>query len=159
MGVGASVGAMMNTTVSRRFLVLAVSVIGAAWSQLAQADTFKFPLTGVECVPPVATNGTGEADVTYDPESLVVTWNITYSGLSSAVTMAHFHGPAAPGKSGPVVVWLTQRGDTPGNPIRGQTTLTSEQALQLTAGDWYVNLHTQSYPGCELRGQVTPSNS
>ncbi|TMK05746.1 MAG: CHRD domain-containing protein [Alphaproteobacteria bacterium] len=149
----------MSTTISRRVLVIAASLIGVAWTGLARADSFKFPLTGEQCVPPVATNGTGEVELTYDPATRVVAWNIPYSGLSSAVTLAHFHGPAIPGKSGPVVVWLAERGTPPGNPISGQATLTPEQAQQFAAGEWYVNVHTQSYPACELRGQVVPPKS
>jgi CHRD domain len=149
---------MMNTTISRRALVLA-ALTGISWTGSTQAASFKFPLTGEQCLPPVATNGSGEVELSYDPETRVVTWNIPYSGLSSAVTLAHFHGPAMPGKSGPVVVWLAERGSPPGNPITGQATLTPEQALQFAAGDWYVNVHTQSHPGCELRGQVIPPKS
>jgi hypothetical protein len=149
---------MMNTTISRRALVLA-ALMGISWTGSTQAASFKFPLTGEQCLPPVATSGTGEAELSYDPETRLVTWNIPYSGLSSAVTLAHFHGPATPGKSGPVVVWLAERGSPPGNPIMGQATLTPEQALQFAAGDWYVNVHTQSHPGCELRGQVIPPKS
>jgi hypothetical protein len=147
---------MMNTTISRRVLFLAPFLMGVGWTGLTQADSFKFPLTGEQCVPPVATSGTGEVELTYDPATRVVSWNIPYGGLSSAVTLAHFHGPAIPGKSGPVVVWLAERGTPPGNPISGQATLTPEQAEQFAAGDWYVNVHTQSHPACELRGQVVP---
>ena len=107
----------MSTTISRRVLVIAAALIGVAWAGLARADSFKFPLTGEQCVPPVATNGTGEVELTYDPATRVVTWNVPYSGLSSPVTLAHFHGPAIPGKSAPVVVWLAERGSAPGNPI------------------------------------------
>ena len=149
----------MNTTISRRVLVLAASLIGVAWTGPTRADSFKFPLTGEQCVPPVATSGTGEVELTYDPATRVVTWNIPYSGLSSAVTLTHFHGPAPPGKSGPVVVWLAERGTPPGNPISGQATLTPEQEQQFAAGEWYVNVHTQSHPACELRGQVVPPKS
>jgi len=154
--VNGTAGWAMNTRISRGGLVVAASVVGVTWSGLALADSFKVLLSGTQCVPSVATGGAGEAELTYDPVTRVVTWNILYRGLSSAVTMAHFHGPAAPGQSGPLVVWLTERGSTPENPTKGQATLTPEQALQFAAGDWYANVHTQSQPGCELRGQVTP---
>jgi hypothetical protein len=144
----------MNTTISRPVLIVACALIAGAGP--SQAGSLKFPLTGAECVPPVATGGAGEVDLTYDPATRVVTWKIPYSGLSSAVTLAHFHGPAAPGKSASIVVWLAERGSPPGNPITGQATLTPEQAVQFAAGDWYANVHTQSYPGCELRGQIPP---
>jgi len=149
----------MNSTISRRVLILAASSMAVAWTAPAQAASFEFPLTGEQCVPPVATSGTGEAELTYDPATRVVTWNIPYSGLSSPVTLAHFHGPALPGKSAPVMIWLAERGTPPGNPISGQATLTPEQAQQFAAGEWYVNVHTQSHPACELRGQVIPPKS
>jgi len=159
MAAGTVRRAIMSTTIHRRVLVLAASLTALAWTAPTRADSFKLPLTGEQCVPPVATGGTGEVQLTYDPATRVVTWNIPYSGLSSAVTLAHFHGPAVPGKSGPVVVWLAERGTAPGNPISGQATLTPEQAEQFAAGDWYVNIHTQSHPACELRVQVVPPKS
>jgi CHRD domain-containing protein len=151
----------MDATISRRTLILVAFLMGVAWMGLAQAESssLKVPLTGAQCLPPVETSGTGTADLTYDPATRVVTWDVMYSGLSSPTTMAHFHGPATQGKNGPVVIWLNTQGSPPGNPITGQVTLTPEQAQQFAAGDWYVNVHTQSHPACELRGQVIPPKS
>ena len=146
----------MNATKFRRALVPFAILLGLAAAGVARADfaSFKVPLTGAQSVPPVDTSGTGTADLTYDPATRVVTWNIPFSGLSSAVTMAHFHGPAKKGQNGPVVIWLTKQGSPPTNPITGSTTLTPEQAQQFTAGEWYINVHTQSHPAGEIRGQV-----
>jgi len=151
----------MDSAISRRALILVAFLTGVSWTGLARAESspLKVPLTGAQCVPPVETAGTGTAELTYDPATRVVTWNITYSGLSSPTTMAHFHGPSTEGKNGPVVIWLTTQGSPPGNPITGQATLTPEQAQQFAAGDWYVNVHTQSHPACEIRGQVIPPKS
>jgi hypothetical protein len=126
---------------------------------LADATSFKVPLTGAQDVPPVDTPATGTAEVTYDPATRVVTWTITYSGLSSAATMAHFHGPAAEGKNAPPTIWLSTQGKPPENPITGSATLTPDQAKQFSAGDWYVNVHSQSHPAGEIRGQVVPPKS
>lgn len=148
----------MHTTISRQALIVAACLTGVAWigSPRAEAASFKVTLTGAQCVPSVETAATGTANLTYDPATRRVTWNIAYSGLSSPATMAHFHGPAGPGRNGPVKIWLTKQGSPPGNPITGQATLTPAQAQQFAAGQWYVNLHTQSHPACELRGQVIP---
>jgi hypothetical protein len=70
--------------------------------------------------------------------------------------MAHFHGPAAPGKNAPVVMWLSKQGSPAENPITGQVTLTPEQAQQFAGGEWYINVHTQAHPGGEIRGYVMP---
>ena len=104
-------------------------------------------------------DGSGTADLTYDPATRIVTWNIAYSGLSSPTTMAHFHGPAAKGKNAPPVIWLSTQGSPPTNPMTGTATLTPDQAKQFSAGEWYVNVHTQSHPAGEIRGQVIPPKS
>jgi hypothetical protein len=57
------------------------------------------------------------------------------------------------------MVWLTKQGSPAENPIKGEATLTPEQAQQFIAGDWYINLHTQANPGGEIRGQVVPPKS
>jgi len=151
----------MNATKFQRALVPFAIVLGLAGSGVARADatSFKVPLTGAQCVPAVDTSGSGAADLTYDPATRVVTWNITYSGLSSPSTMAHFHGPAKVGQNAPPVIWLSTQGSPPANPMTGSATLTPEQAQQFSAGEWYINLHTQSHPAGEIRGQViAPKN-
>ena len=148
----------MNATKFQRALVPLAIVLSLAGAGVARADStsFKVPLTGAQCVPAVDTSGSGAADLTYDPATRVVTWNITYSGLSSPSTMAHFHGPAKAGQNAPPVIWLSTQGSPPANPMTGSATLTPEQAQQFSAGEWYINLHTQSHPAGEIRGQVTP---
>jgi hypothetical protein len=148
----------MNATKFQRALVPLAIVLSLAGAGVARADStsFKVPLTGAQCVPAVDTSGSGAADLTYDPATRVVTWNITYSGLSSPSTMAHFHGPAKAGQNAPPVIWLSTQGSPPANPMTGSATLTPEQAQQFSAGEWYINLHTQSHPAGEIRGQVIP---
>jgi hypothetical protein len=152
---------MTNVTTRRAALIAACLVAALAWIGVAQAApvSFKVALSGAQSVPPVDTAGTGTADITYDAATRVVTWTITYTGLSAAPTMAHFHGPAEKGKNGPVAVWLTKQGSPAENPIKGEATLTPAQAQQFEAGEWYINVHTQTHPGGEIRGQVVPPKS
>jgi len=143
--------------VSRRALFALVPLALAVPTAVALAApmSFNVPLTGAQQVPPVDTAGSGTADLTYDPATRDVTWSISYSKLSSPVTMAHFHnGPE--GKNGPVVIWLSMKGMAPSSPITGKATLTPEQAQQFLAGDWYINVHTKDHPAGEIRGQVMP---
>src|SRR5271166_4103755 len=151
----------MNATTFQRAFVPFVIMFILAGAGVARADptSFKVELTGAQSVPAVDTSGAGLAQLTFDPTTRVVTWNITYSGLSSAATMAHFHGPAKAGQNAPPVIWLSKQGSPPANPMTGSATLTPEQAQQFSAGEWYVNLHTQSHPAGEIRGQVIPPKS
>lgn len=148
----------MNFTVTRFAFIVGVCVVGFSWSGLVQADplAFKVSLSGAREIPPVETPATGAADITYDPATRVVSWVVTYSGLSGAATAAHFHGPAGPEGKAPLVVWVSKQGSPAENPIKGQATLTPEQSQQFAAGQWYLNIHTQANPGGEIRGQVVP---
>ncbi|HTW69082.1 MAG TPA: CHRD domain-containing protein [Acetobacteraceae bacterium] len=144
-------------SVSRRalFALVPLAFAGSATMALAATMSFNVPLTGAQQVPPVDTPGSGTAHLTYDPATRVVTWSITYSKLSSPVTMAHFHdGPE--GKNGPVVIWLSTKGKAPMSPIKGKATLTPDQAQEFLAGDWYINVHSKDHPAGEIRGQVMP---
>jgi len=151
----------MRTNFSRRALVAMVPLawIGATAVALAAPMSITVPLTGAQQVPPVQTTGTGTANLTYDPSTRVLTWTVSYSGLSGPATMAHFHGPAPEGKNASVVIWISAHGAAPTSPITGKATLTPDQAAQFMAGQWYVNVHTKDNPGGEIRGQVTPPKS
>jgi hypothetical protein len=157
----------MRFSLSRRNMIVAAGLMSAVLSgvtlQTMSAEaaplSFKVPLTGAQQVPPVQTAATGTADLTYDPATRMLTWSVAYSGLSGAATMAHIHGPAAEGKNAPPLIWLSEKGAAVANPIRGNATLTPEQAQQMMAGQWYINVHTQANPNGEIRGQVLPPKS
>ncbi len=130
--------------------------VTSAFVTQAAPLSFTVQLAGSQQVPPVATPGEGTADLSYDPSTGVLTWTVTYSGLSSAATMAHFHGPAPAGKNAGVQIWISKEGTPATSPIKGQAKLTPSQAQQLMAGDWYINVHTADHPAGEIRGQVVP---
>ncbi len=151
----------MKTAFSRRTaLALAgLTWVGSGVAAMAAPEKFSVPLTGAQQVPPVQTTGKGEAVLTYDPSTRMLSWSVTYSGLSSDATMAHFHGPAAEGKNAAPVIWISKKGTPPSSPITGEATLTPAQAQQFAAGDWYVNVHSKDHPAGEIRGQVNPPKS
>ncbi|CAB3746224.1 CHRD domain-containing protein [Paraburkholderia humisilvae] len=152
----------MSRSISRRALIAfgGLALAGTlTWAQAAPVS-FQVPLTGAQQVPPVQTAGSGSADLTYDPDTHVVTWNIRFSGLSSQATMAHFHGPAPAGKNAGVKVWLSQKGSMEmTSPLSGQATLSPDDVKMFEAGDMYINVHTKNNPNGEIRGQVVPPKS
>lgn len=99
----------------------------------------------------IVSSGKGTGTFTYDPATHVLTYNVTYQGLSGAAAAAHIHGPAGPGENGPPVVPFANAA----SPITGTATLTDAQAADLAAGKWYVNVHTAANRGGEIRGQIT----
>ena len=136
-----------------RTLVLA-STLGfalAAAPAMAATEKFTADLTATAVVPPTASTASGTADVTFDTASKMLTWTVTYKGLTGKPTAAHFHGPAAVDANAGPVVGLTGSLDSP---IKGTFTLSDKQASELEAGMWYLNVHTSKYADGEIRGQV-----
>lgn len=109
-------------------------------------------LAGASEVPAVTTDASGMVEASLTPGSNLLTWKVSYAGLSGPVTGAHFHGPALAGQNAGVVVPIT---GPMASPITGSATLTPSQAADLSAGKWYVNLHTAANPNGEVRGQVS----
>jgi hypothetical protein len=134
--------------------MLATLALGAtiALTGSAFAEKMKVTLDSKSEVPPNTSAGTGTADVDYDAASKKLTWKLTYSGLSGPATAAHFHGPAEAGKNAGVKVPIP---NATSSPAEGSAILTDEQAADLTAGKYYINVHTAANPGGEIRGQVT----
>jgi len=120
------------------------------------AETFECTtsLDGSQEVPPVETEATGTATLTFDSETSELSWEIEFSGLSGNATAAHFHGPAESGANAGVQVNI---GEVSGlsSPMNGNATLTEEQATMLLDGELYINIHTEENPDGEIRGQVS----
>jgi hypothetical protein len=137
---------------TKTMLVMLALGTTVAFAGPAFAEKMKATLDGKSEVPPNASAGTGTADIDYDAATKKLSWKLTYSGLSGPATAAHFHGPAEPDKNAGVAVAIP---NATSSPAEGSATLTDAQAADLTAGKYYVNVHTAANPGGEIRGQVT----
>jgi hypothetical protein len=129
---------------------LAIGSLGMV-PMAAQAADATATLSSASEVPTNTSTGTGTVEASVDAGSKLLTWTVTYSGLTGPATGGHFHGPAMAGSNAPVVLPLS---GSLASPIKGSATLTPAQLADLMAGHWYVNLHTAANPGGEIRGQV-----
>jgi hypothetical protein len=132
--------------------IAVASVLFLAVASVAGAATLRFAtaLKGSDEVPPNDTTGTGQVTATLNTATKAFHYTVTYSGLTGPATMAHFHGPAAPGANAPPVITMK----TLPSPIKGTETLTDAQITDLTGGKWYFNVHTAAHPSGEIRGQL-----
>lgn len=115
------------------------------------ADTL--PVTGTIVAEHGATgHSTGRLQGQLDPATGVLVYRLVFAGLSGPVTMAHFHGPAAPGVDAGV---LQPIAPPYASPVERRATLTAAEIRELESGLVYVNLHTAAYPGGEARAQLS----
>jgi hypothetical protein len=123
-------------------------------------DHFNAMLTGREEVPPVATDAVGVSRFTFDSALDTLHYTIFVRDIAN-ITQAHFHAGWR-GENGPVVHWLYDPAGVqapggpfdPDNPVGGAIMLDAQSTLDLLSGFYYVNVHSQTYPAGEIRGQV-----
>ena len=146
---------MMKTRTFLSLGVIAAALsLSACGSMMASNTTaLSAKLSGANEVPANTSAGSGMLDASFDKQTNVLTWTVTYAGLTGPVKAGHFHGPAAAGANAGVALGFTGSVDSP---IKGSATLTAAQVADVMAGKWYVNLHTAANPGGEVRGQVMP---
>ncbi len=83
---------------------LAATMILAAATARAELVRMPIALTSSNEVPAVKSPASASADVTLDTATRVLSWAMKFSGLTTAATAAHFHGPAAPTANGGIIV-------------------------------------------------------
>ena len=117
-------------------------------------DSFLATLTGAQETPPNASPATGAGTVVLDSTGTMISVNLTFSGLSAAATAAHIH-VGAPGVAGSVIIPLTGFPAATSGTYSNTFAITPAQVSQLRSGLLYLNIHTSTFPGGEIRGQLT----
>lgn len=118
-------------------------------------------LNGAQQNPPVTTSGSGTGSFSLNGARTELKYNITYINLSGTLSAGgHFHAGDS-GRNGPVVRNVGTSGDPASNTVSGVWRSTDSQSLtaalveSLLTGRSYVNFHTSTNPGGEVRGQVS----
>lgn len=107
-------------------------------------------------VPPNASTGTAFGMLTLI--SNVLSYNFTFTNLTSNATAAHIHGPASPQQNAGVIIPFTGVPAATSGSFSGTALLTPQQLFDIITGLTYANIHTTVNPGGEVRGQVYPGN-
>lgn len=102
--------------------------------------------------------GAGEFNGAYDSNTNSFTFSVTWNGLTGPVTGAHFHGPASAGANAGIRVPLDglpgfDTGSATGL-FTGSVSLDNTMETELLSDMWYINLHTATNTGGEVRGQI-----
>ena len=153
----------MNTIKSiNSYKLFFITFVCAAviFASCKSSDTQAFEtaqLLGSNEAPPVTTKGSGTVEGNYNTKTKVITLNLKWSlgNPGDTTTMGHIHQGAV-GVSGPVFIPFTNlpSGSTDQQFNFTSQPLTGEQEADLMAGSYYVNVHSNTYPGGELRAQL-----
>ncbi len=128
-------------------LMLGATVVPA---NAGATKTFIAVINSGQEVPPNSSNSFGNAHLIFDKTTDMLCFSISYSALTGAESAAHFHGPASAGSNAGV-----QFGLPPGSPKNGCVEpLSNQQRKDLEKGLFYINIHSNMWPGGEIRGQV-----
>jgi hypothetical protein len=104
---------------------------------------------------PAVTNSTASGIGAFSLEGSNLNYYVTFSGLTGPATAGHFHAPATPTNNASVLIGIGPPAATSGV-LSGNLTLTPEQITNFVNGLVYVNIHTLTNGGGEIRGQVVP---
>ncbi len=112
-------------------------------------------LSGNEETPPVNSAATAMAHFSLSDDQTQLTYDVQVMGLASPAIAMHLHRGAR-GAPGDIVYTL----NTPFNGMAaGMVTLNPADLAMLLNQGFYLNIHTQNYPGGEIRGQVSVAAS
>lgn len=110
--------------------------------------SFASTLNGAAEVPATPSTATGTATGTYNTNTNILTVNVTYSGMTASA--AHIHEGSI-GASGGVVFPF----GTLTSPMSLTTVaLSAAQETALMNNQYYINIHSATYPNGEIRGQL-----
>lgn len=151
-----------------RLTLVAAAIAALPLAAGAATKVYSFNLDGMQEVPPVATPAAGSAQVTVDDVAGTITFALAAFNLQGDFAAAHIHQAPA-GVNGPVVFNLAANADAQGAVTIGSFVVPNSYALYgadkassfaaaINAAPWnfYLNLHTQAFPGGEIRGQLAP---
>ena len=156
--------------------VLALALLSVAIAGVVAANEksrFKTALTGYQETPSVSSAGSGEFTATVDEANQTIHYTLRFDNLNSNVLFAHVHFGQR-GVAGGIAAFLCG-GNTkpapcvPGTAITGTITPAdvigpagqgiapgewSELVAAIRAGVAYANVHSQTQPTGEIRGQI-----
>jgi hypothetical protein len=136
---------------TRALFVLLVALIVAACGPGAVAPTtLDVILSGEDHG--IETTMSGTANVTAVGNQLRVDGAWEWGNGPRTVTVAHIHGPADVGEDAPPLGELAVDNDA--RTFVGTFTMNAQEATYFQNNRLYINLHTEEYPGGEIRGQI-----
>lgn len=101
----------------------------------------------------VVTSASGTVSATFDLTTMMLSYTVTWNGLTSNVASMHFHD------AGPVIYPITGFAEATSGSLSGSVTLTAAQETDLASGKIYVQIHTVNIPSGEILANLSKNSS
>jgi len=139
----------------KRFFSPLIIVAAFVAASASAQTTFQAFLTGLGETPVNASPATGFGTVVLNLAQTQITVDENWSGLTAPATASHIHGPGGIGTNAPVLFPFSGVPAATSGAIPEQTfAITPQEVSWLYAGYLYMNVHTSTFPGGEIRGQL-----
>ena len=163
-----------------QYAAIIVVILGLAGASYAVAQggvsgprNVRADLNGYQEVNSISTTGEGSLRLSIDDENRLITYELSYAALEGTTTTAsHIHFAQRSVNGGVIAFLCGGGGKPPCPPTEGTVTgvisaadvLDSDRGIEagafeefvqaIRAGHGYVNVHTNKWPGGEIRGQI-----
>lgn len=141
----------------KTYLKAAVLTCAALWAftGAVSAQTLIFTMD-FEPQDGVTSDATGSGTATLNTDTNFFEWEITFSGIESGLTNAHFHGPLP---STGVLLGIPHTTGETNDILIGSATISDTLKQQIIDQTVYANLHSNEYGGGEIMGVLVPEPS
>ncbi len=146
-----------------RYFILA-SVLGLAIAVPSSAQTtYSCMLNSASEVPVNGSGALGSLVAVVNAAGTQISISCQFVNLVGTYTASHLHGPAAPGLNAgvqigfvnPAAPWTLSNGNHDGTLTNFLAPISAAQITMLNNGTMYANIHSTSFPGGEIRGQLS----
>jgi hypothetical protein len=101
----------------------------------------------------VVSSASGTVTATFNQATMVLSYSLSWSGLSSNPSAMHFHD------NGPVMAEISGFTPNVNGSVSGTITLTAQQSTDLASGKIYAQIHTLNTPAGEIKATLSKNGS
>lgn|SRR5262249_23864429 len=143
--------------------ILFTSLCALAIAATASAQTtYTTVLSGASEVPATGSTATGSATVVLNAAQTQISVSCQFANLGTVYSASHIHGPATLvqnagvrwGFVGTPAGWVFSNANHDGTLSNALFSVVAADVTNLNGGLMYVNVHSQGFPGGEIRGQL-----
>jgi hypothetical protein len=113
-------------------------------------------MSGAQETPAVATTATGTINASYNKQTKILSYTVTFSGLAQAASAAHIHVTGEAGIFAGVLQSFIGFPPATAGTYSGTVLIDGVKFLEneLLGGRYYINIHNPTWTNGEIRGQI-----